>query len=94
MSVRLPLSRPSISDAVEHRSGGKLGPMTNVGRTDTKSIPFALQNSHAAFSAKIFDKGYQILGADKLSVAFIGYHVHVYAKESKYELEKWTRLLA
>ena len=62
----LPFSKPRTSEAVEHKSGGKLGPMTNEGRTVTKSIPVLLQNSHAAFSAKVFDKTYQIFSAKNM----------------------------
>ena len=58
--AKLPLSKPRTSDAVEHKSGGRLGPITNEGRTVTKSIPFSLLNSHAAFSARIFDRAYHI----------------------------------
>lgn len=58
--TKLPLSKPRTSDAVEHNSGGKLGPITNAGRMVIKLIPFLLQNSHAAFSASVFDKAYQI----------------------------------
>ena len=54
----VPLSKPRTSDAVEHKFGGKQGPMMNDGRTVTKSIPFSLQNSHAALSASIFDIAY------------------------------------
>lgn len=45
---------------MEHKFGGKLGPTMNEGRTETKSSPFLLQKSQAAFSANTFDKGYQI----------------------------------
>lgn len=56
---KVPLSSSRTSAAVEHKSGGKLGPTTNEGRTVTKSIPFLLQKSQAALSAETFDKGYQ-----------------------------------
>lgn len=58
---QIPLSKPRTSDAVELNSGGKLRPTTNEGRTVTRSIPFWLQKSHAALSASVFDKTYQIL---------------------------------
>lgn len=55
-----PFSKARTSEAVAHNSGGKLGPMRNEGRTVTRSIPFLLQNSHAAFSARVLDKAYQV----------------------------------
>ena len=58
--VSIPFSKARTSDAVEHKSGGRLGPITKVGRMVTKSILFSLQNSHAAFSARVFAKAYQI----------------------------------
>lgn len=69
MSVleNLPCSKPRISDAVEHKVGGRLGPTTNEGRTVTRLIPFSLQNSHAAFSAMVLDSTYQILSRSQNS---------------------------
>lgn len=61
MYIYVPLNKPRTSEAVEHKSCGKLGPMMNDGRIVTKSIPFSLQYSQAAFSAIIFDIGYHAL---------------------------------
>lgn len=49
-----------MSAAVDDNSGGKLGPTTNEGRTETISILFSSQNFQAAFSARVLDKAYQI----------------------------------
>jgi hypothetical protein len=57
----VPLNKPRTSDAVEHKSDGKLGPMMNAGKIVTKFIPFSLLYSQAAFSAIVFDIGYHAL---------------------------------
>ena len=57
---QLPLSKARVLDAVEHKSGGRPGPTTHEGTIVTKSIPFSSQNSHAAFSARTFDRAYHI----------------------------------
>jgi hypothetical protein len=47
-----------MSEAVTDSSCDKLGPITNDGRTVTRSMLFSLANSHAAFSADIFARAY------------------------------------
>jgi hypothetical protein len=45
--------------------GGITGPITVPGLTTTTSKPFSLENSQAAFSAKVLDAGYQTYGSNK-----------------------------
>ena len=54
----LPLNNPRTSEAVGPNSGERLGPITNVGRTATRSMLFSLANSQADFSARIFATPY------------------------------------
>lgn len=65
MGSRLPLSKPTTSDKVRHKSRLKLGPMTNDGITVTRLMLFASANSHAAFSAKVFARAYHNFAVSK-----------------------------
>ena len=60
--VHAPWNKPRTSEDVGPSSGDRLGPMTKVGRTVTRSILCSLANSQAAFSARIFATAYHIYG--------------------------------
>jgi hypothetical protein len=57
-NINIPLNKPRTSLTVGPNSEERLGPITNVGRTATRSILFSLANSQADFSARIFATPY------------------------------------